>query len=63
MRGRRTAVFIIFFMVLFFLSMIPVVIGGEFQAFYNNSIECALFFILSDKFVDWIFGKRKNEKD
>ena len=62
---RKLAVCVLTLSFLTVISTIPKYISADFYAFYQEVVEFALIFILTEKFTDWVFKDRgkSNEHD
>ena len=54
---KKLFVWIMTMVVCMFLGCIPDVIGGNIETFFNDMMEVAVFMMLADKAVKWIFRK------
>lgn len=61
---RKLAVWVLTLSFLTVISTIPKYISADFYAFYQEVVEFALIFILTEKFTKWVFGEKKgNDND
>ena len=62
---KKLSVWIVACFFLETINLIPKYISADFYAFYQEVVEFALIFILTEKFTDWVFKDRgkSNEHD
>ena len=60
---RKLAVWVLTLSFLTVISTIPKYISADFYAFYQEVVEFALIFILTEKFTKWVFGENKKGND
>ena len=58
---RKLAVWVLTLSFLTVISTIPKYISADFYAFYQEVVEFALIFILTEKFTKWVFSDNKKD--
>ena len=56
---KKLSVWIVACFFLETINLIPKYISADFYAFYQEVVEFALIFILTEKFTKWVFGENK----